>query len=165
LREGNVEELELSMFRRFCFTAALFIGLFMGPLMGVTASYAAQRLPGPYSFEVLRVVDGDTFEARVPIWLGQSVTVKIRLTGVDTPEMRGKCPEETELAERARRFTQSWLAQDGLRLVDIKYGTYAGRVLATARSQTGQTLSQALLGAELAKPYLGRRAQWCAASP
>jgi len=97
--------------------------------------------------------------------LDQSITVKIRLTGVDTPEVRGKCPEETELAERARRFTQSWLTQDGLQLTNVKYGTYAGRVLATTRKRDGQTLSQALLEANLAKPYLGRRAQWCVVSP
>ncbi len=153
------------MLRRLCFVLALSVAIWAGPRIGMAPSYAAETLQGPFDFQVLRVIDGDTFEARVPIWLDQSITVKIRLTGVDTPEVRGKCPEETELAERARRFTQSWLTQDGLQLTNVKYGTYAGRVLATTRKRDGQTLSQALLEANLAKPYLGRRAQWCVVSP
>jgi hypothetical protein len=76
---------------------------------------AAQTLAGPFSFEVLQVIDGDTFRARVPIWLDQTVTVKIRLSGVDTPEMKGKCPAETARAKLARDFAIKWLQQDDLR--------------------------------------------------
>ena len=124
---------------------------------------AAQTLAGPFSFEVLQVIDGDTFRARVPIWLDQTVTVKIRLSGVDTPEMKGKCPAETARAKLARDFAIKWLQQDDLRLVNVRYGTYAGRVLATAQTADGVSLSQALLQAELAQPYRGRCAQWCGA--
>ena len=55
---------------------------------------AREVLKGPFPFEVLEVIDGDTFRARVTIWLGQKVDVKIRLKGVDTPEMNGKCDAE-----------------------------------------------------------------------
>ena len=120
-----------------------------------------QILPGPFQFDVLDVYDGDTFTARIDIWLGQTVTVKIRLTEIDTPEMRGKCAYETKLAQQARQFAKNWLQQDELVLTNVHYGTYAGRVLATAQTKKGETLSSALLKANLAKPYLGRRAQWC----
>ena len=66
--------------------------LFLSPL--ISAVEAKQILPGPFPFELVEVIDGDTFRARVDIWLGQSVTVKVRLKGVDTPEMNGKCAAE-----------------------------------------------------------------------
>ena len=49
-----------------------------------------------------------------------------------------------------------------VQLVNVHYGTYAGRVLATAQMKNGDSLSAALLAEDLAKPYRGRRAQWCA---
>ena len=145
---------------RFGFSLFFLLVLIGVPLQG----RAAQTLPGPFSFEVLQVIDGDTFRARVPIWLDQTVTVKIRLSGVDTPDMKGKCPAEMARAKLARDFAVTWLQQDDLRLVNVRYGTYAGRVLATAQTAEGVTLSQALLQAELAQPYRGRRAQWCGAA-
>ena len=145
---------------RFGFSLFFLLVLIGVPLQG----RAAQTLPGPFSFEVLQVIDGDTFRARVPIWLDQTVTVKIRLSCVDTPDMKGKCPAETARAKLARDFAVTWLQQDDLRLVNVRYGTYAGRVLATAQTAEGVTLSQALLQAELAQPYRGRRAQWCGAA-
>jgi endonuclease YncB( thermonuclease family) len=146
--------------RRVCFAIAINLGL----ILSAPAS-AAQKLPGPFDFEVLKVIDGDTFRARIPIWLGQTVEVKIRLKGVDTPEIKGKCAAETKRAREAKNFAAQWLRQDGLRLTQIHHGTYAGRVLGTVQktqaSGTGETLSAALLAEGLAKPYRGRRATWC----
>jgi endonuclease YncB( thermonuclease family) len=36
--------------------------------------------------EVLRVLDGDTFEARLHLWPGLEVTTWMRLRGIDAPE-------------------------------------------------------------------------------
>mgnify|MGYP003345594839 FL=1 len=134
--------------------------LFLSPL--ISTAQAKQLLPGPFAFELLEVIDGDTFRARVDIWLGQSVTVKVRLQGVDTPEMNGKCAAEKKLARQAKAFAENWLKQNQVQLVNVHYGTYAGRVLATAQIKNGDSLSAALLAENLAKPYRGRRAQWCA---
>jgi hypothetical protein len=46
-------------------------------------------------------------------------------------------------------------------LVNIRQGTFAGRVLATVQTMQGDSLSNALLMQKLAKPYRGRRATWC----
>jgi len=134
--------------------------LFLSPLMSM--AQAKQVLPGPFAFELLEVIDGDTFRARVAIWLGQTVTVKVRLQGVDTPEMNGKCAAEKKLARQAKAFAENWLRNNQVQLVNVHYGTYAGRVLATAQIKNGDSLSAALLAENLAKPYRGRRAQWCA---
>ena len=134
--------------------------LFLSPL--ISAVEAKQVLPGPFPFELVEVIDGDTFRARVDIWLGQSVTVKVRLKGVDTPEMNGKCAAEKKLARQAKDFAENWLRKNQVQLVNVHYGTYAGRVLATAQIKNGDSLSAALLAENLAKPYRGRRAKWCA---
>jgi len=134
--------------------------LFFSPL--ISAAQAKQVLPGPFPFELVEVIDGDTFRARVDIWLGQSVTVRVRLKGIDTPEMKGKCAAEKELARQAKAFAENWFKKNQARLVNVHYGTYAGRVLATAQTKSGDSLSAALLAENLAKPYRGRRAQWCA---
>ena len=131
-------------------------------LMLPSGSHAKEMLSGPFDFDLVEVIDGDTFRARVKIWLGQTVTVKVRLKGVDTPEMRGKCAAERKLAQEAKAFAKKWLKENQTRLVGVHYGTYAGRVLATAQMKNGDSLSAALLAENLAKPYRGRRAQWCA---
>ena len=121
-----------------------------------------EKLKGPFPFELVDVIDGDTFRARVHIWLGQTVTVKVRLKGVDTPEMNGKCAAEKQLARRAKDFAARWLKDHPVQLTNVHYGTYAGRVLATAQTENGGTLAAALLSENLAKPYRGRKAKWCA---
>ena len=133
--------------------------LSLSPLISV--AQAKQVLPGPFPFELVEVIDGDTFRARVDIWLGQSVTVRVRLKGVDTPEMEGKCAAEKKLARQAKAFAENWFKKNQAQLVNVHYGTYAGRVLATAQIKNGESLSAALLAENLAKPYRGRRAQWC----
>ena len=136
-------------------------GLVLPLLMPVSAQ-AKEVLDGPFPFEVLQVIDGDTFRARVTIWLGQKVDVKVRLKGVDTPEMNGKCAAEKQLARAAKKFTADWLAARPAQLIRVHYGTYADRVLATTMDKKGATLSAALLSEKLAKPYRGRKVKWCA---
>ena len=141
----------------------------IGALTGSSPAQAKQVLKGPFPFQLLRVIDGDTFHARITIWLGQTVDVKVRLKGVDTPELNGKCAAEKKLAQQAKQFTADWLAKHPAQLVNVHYGTYAGRVLATTELKSGgsnappkvKTLSAALLSENLAKPYRGRKASWC----
>ena len=51
----------------------------------------------------MRVIDGDTFEARVRVWPGIDITTKVRLRNIDAPEMRGALrPRSARKAEAAR---------------------------------------------------------------
>ena len=63
---------------------------------------AAEILAGPVPATVIEVIDGDTIAVQARIWLGQAIKTRVRLAGVDTPELRGDCPAERELAARAR---------------------------------------------------------------
>ena len=69
-----------------------------------TPGVAGEALPGPISAEVVEVIDGDTLAVRARIWLGQELTVRARIAGIDAPELRGRCAAERDLAVRARAF-------------------------------------------------------------
>ncbi len=139
--------------------AALAAAIAFSPRSG-----AAPRevLPGPVPAELVRVVDGDTVLVNARIWLGQRVTVSVRLAGIDAPELRGRCDAERAQARRARDFLIRRLEPGGIALADIHYGKYAGRVVARLLDNNGADLGAALLAAGLARPYAGRRRQsWC----
>ena len=55
--------------------------------------------------------DGDTFRVDIPDVhpiIGQNIPIRLR--GVDTPEIRGRCDEEKVLAIKARDFVRDLLA-------------------------------------------------------
>ena len=60
------------------------------------------ELPGPVPARVLRVIDGDAIVVRARVWIDQQIEIQVRLGGIDTPELRGRCDFETTLARRAR---------------------------------------------------------------
>ncbi len=170
--------------------AALIVGGIVGGVVGGApgALGAGDRLAGPLSAQVVSVLDGDTLEVRVHIWLGQDIRTRVRLAGIDAPELKGKCARERDLAQRARAYLLARLdplaagdgaagdgaagdgaAGDGaaasIRLREVRYGKYAGRVLARVETLDGTDLGQELVAAGLARPYDGRRrASWCEAA-
>ena len=127
-----------------------------------TPAYA-ETLKGPISARVIRVIDGDTLEVEVRIWFGQDITVNVRVLGVDTPEMKGKCPAEIEAAKKAGMFTLKVAPPGGLiQLHNVKPDKYAGRVDAIVELSDGRDLAAVLIAASLARPYLGdKRQSWC----
>ncbi len=123
---------------------------------------AGEILPGPLAAEVLRVVDGDTLEVRARIWLGQDIRIRVRLTGIDTPERRGRCEGERQAAEAARHHLKDLIARRDIRLFDIRRGKFAGRVLARVRDARDRDLANEMLESGHARTYDGgRRADWC----
>ena len=131
-------------------------------LLAGTAGGAVDGLPGPIPARVTEVIDGDTLQVRARIWLGQEVETRVRLDGVDTPELSGGCEESRRLALRARDFVRALAADGRVILSRVSYGKYAGRVLARVRAPGGGDFSEALISAGLARPYGGgRRRSWC----
>lgn len=128
------------------------------------AGPASETLPGPIRAEVLKVIDGDTLEVSARIWLGQDVRIRVRLYGIDAPELRARCAAEKEMAERAKLLLEAKLGGGPVVLTEVRYGKFAGRVMARVANAAGEDLSQALLQAGLARVYTGgQRAPWCAA--
>jgi micrococcal nuclease len=125
------------------------------------AQLAATTFDGPVSAHVERVVDGDTIEVKADIWLEQSVTVRVRIEGVDAPEMEARCSAERERAEAARDFLIRRIGGSEVQLSQVVYDKYGGRVRASVSDSSGD-IAEALLRKGLARPYHGgKRMPWC----
>lgn len=125
---------------------------------------AAAAFDGPVKADVVRVIDGDTFEAAARIWLGEAIDVHVRIEGIDAPELHARCPDERERAEAARSWLADRIGGGVVELSTVRYDKYGGRVRATVRDTHGN-VGEAMIRRGLARPYHGgRRAPWCAES-
>ncbi len=123
-----------------------------------TASSAAPR----YGAEVVRVIDGDTFEARVRAWPGIEIATKVRLRDIDAPELKGRCAQEIARAQAARDALAAMLSEGPVSIGRVSLDKYGGRVLADASSGETGDVAAALLAGGHARPYAGRQRQsWC----
>jgi endonuclease YncB( thermonuclease family) len=112
--------------------------------------------------EVISVYDGDTFRVNIdslPPIVGKNIA--IRVNGVDTPEIRGKCQYEKDLALEARDFVRSKLANaKEIKLTNLQRGKYF-RVVANVVVD-GVSLERELLDNKLAYEYDGgKKSSWC----
>ena len=112
--------------------------------------------------KVISVYDGDTFRvniASLPPIVGKNIA--IRVNGVDTPEIRGKCQYEKNLALKARDFVRNKLANaKEIKLTNLQRGKYF-RVVANVVVD-GVSLEKELLDNELAYEYSGgKKLSWC----
>lgn len=133
------------------------------PSNAVLSAPSAEALRPGQPAEVLRVIDGDTFEARVRVWPGIEITTKIRLRGIDAPELsKPRCQEERLKGFAAREALQAILAQGEVRVSGVALDKYGGRVLADVSTRATPDVSAALLAAGHARNYAGgRREGWC----
>ena len=112
--------------------------------------------------KVISVYDGDTFRVDIdslsPI-VGKNIPV--RLEGVDTPEINGKCQYEKDLAIEARDFVRNKLSKaKEIKLNEIQRGKYF-RVVAKVFID-GVSLEKELLDKDLAYKYKGgKKINWC----
>jgi endonuclease YncB( thermonuclease family) len=131
--------------------------------LGVAGRVSAKAvLPGPIPAEVVEVVDGDTLRVRARIWLDQTVETRVRLTGIDAPELHNStCDAERQAGERARARLAQLAQSRQVVLEDIRPDKYGGRVLARVRGPNGD-LGRDMLADGYALPYSGsNRGKWC----
>jgi endonuclease YncB( thermonuclease family) len=81
--------------------------------------------------KVIKVYDGDTITiaARLPDTEGPIFRFSVRLNGIDTPEIRGKSPEEKELAIFVRDALTERIFGKMVELRNVSNEKY-GRILA-----------------------------------
>lgn len=119
-----------------CCVAALVI-----LLVAVKARAASCLTMDVHPSQVLGNYDGDTFT----LSLGALGPMKVRVEGVDTPEITKKQPR----SEEAKLFTQQWIAQGPFKL-NTCFTLTLGRVVGNP-SRNGRTLAQDLIAAGLTK--------------
>jgi endonuclease YncB( thermonuclease family) len=116
--------------------------------------------------DVIRTIDGDTFEARVHLAPGQDVMTRVRLRGIDAPELKAACPEELRLAEAATDALRDLLRQGEVAVYNIGPDKYQGRVVADVATQRTANVAAALIAAGHVRHYNGgHRDGWCANAP
>jgi micrococcal nuclease len=136
--------------------------LFCICFLGVLSVQAAPEYGTVIVSRIINVYDGDTFRVDIdllPPIVGKNIP--IRLNGVDTPEIRGKCKYEKDLAIKARDFVRNKLANaKEIKLNNLQRGKYF-RVVADVMVD-GVSLEQELLENELANKYSGgKKSSWC----
>ncbi len=115
-----------------------------------------------YPIDVLRIIDGDTFEARVRVWPGLDVDTKVRLRGIDAAELHARCPDELAQAQAARAALQAMLADGGVTISRVGVDKYGGRIDATIATRHTPDVSAAMLNGGFARSYDGgKRGSWC----
>jgi endonuclease YncB( thermonuclease family) len=133
-----------------------------GPANRESAPPSRRAVTASLPADVLRVIDGDTFEARVHVWPGLDITTRVRLRGIDAPELRARCPAERVQAEAARDALAAILADGAVTVSTVALDKYGGRVVADASTRQIPNVSAEMLGRGLARSYGGgRREGWC----
>jgi micrococcal nuclease len=123
----------------------------------------AGNLNQHHAADVIRTIDGDTFEARVHLASGQDVMTRVRLRGVDAPELKAACPDELRMAEAAADALRDLLRQGGVAIYNIGPDKYQGRVVADVATKRTGNVSAALITAGYVRSYNGgHRNSWCA---
>ena len=136
--------------------------LFLTLCLSIFSSHAALEYGTVTISKVISVYDGDTFRVDIdslPPIVGKNIP--IRLNGIDTPEIRGKCQYEKNLALKARDFVRNRLANaKEIKLTNLQRGKYF-RVVANVVVD-GVSLERELLDNKLAYEYSGgRKLTWC----
>jgi len=161
------------MLAAFAFAAGLLTGVTVAPVAAnrsapivadtpVVRPAEAATIRLGHRAEVLKVVDGDTFDARVHLWPGLDITTRVRLRGIDAPEMKARCEDERARAEAAREALRAILDEGEVGVSRVTIDKYGGRVVAEAFTRTTPDVSAALLGRGAARAYDGgRRSGWC----
>jgi endonuclease YncB( thermonuclease family) len=116
-----------------------------------------------YSVDVIRTIDGDTFEARVHLEPGLDPATRIRLRGIDAPELKASCQQELRMAEAATDALRGLLGDGGVMISNIGPDKYAGRVVADVATRRTGNVSTAMLTTGHVRSYGGgHRNGWCA---
>ncbi|SFP61660.1 thermonuclease family protein [Hydrogenimonas thermophila] len=112
--------------------------------------------------EVTSIYDGDTFRVNIaeyPSIIGERIP--IRINGIDTPELRGKCKQEKILARKAKQVTVNILRNAKvIELRNMHRGKYF-RIVADVYVD-GKSVAKELVKRDLAVIYHGhKKSNWC----
>jgi len=131
-------------------------------LLAPVTTWADPAITGPISAKVTKIIDGDTFRIEAYLWPGLEAKASVRVNGVDTPEIRGKCEAEKQKAREAREFVKGLILGEVVYLENVKYGKYAGRVVADVKLNGGDNLAEKIIQQGLGREYHGgAREGWC----
>jgi micrococcal nuclease len=130
--------------------------ILLQPMAAEASGRANLRAPieGPVEAILISVIDGDTLLVEAKPWPQHSVTVLVRIRGIDAPELKAKCANARRDAERAKERLTA-LAHGRIRLTNISGDKYFGRVIADVTVEDAEDLGALLLAQGLVRAYDG----------
>jgi endonuclease YncB( thermonuclease family) len=91
------------------------------------------------------------------------MVTRVRLRGIDAPEMKAACAEEYRMAQAAGDALRKLLGEGEVTIFNIGPDKYNGRVVADVATRQTPNVSEALLNGGHARRYGGgHRGGWCA---
>ncbi len=109
----------------------------------------AKKIIKPYVYdaEITRVIDGDTFDFKIDLGFSINVKERLRLYGVNTPEIRG--PEKPE-GDKVKKYVTNLILGKTFEILVYKKGKY-GRYVADLVLSNKERLSVHLYKKGMAK--------------
>ena len=132
-------------------------------LQNSNIAYAKQKFGNYEGATYVRNYDGDTIILNLPKLhpiIGEKIA--IRVDGIDTPEIRGKCDKEKYNAKQAKGMVEDFFKDaEHIDLKNMKRGKYF-RIVADVYVD-GENLADALIDAGMAVRYDGgkKNNSWC----
>lgn len=103
---------------------------------------------------VRRIVDGDTIDFDVDLGFYLRAALRVRLLGVDTPELRSRNEAEKVRARHAATYVEEWFVEHGdLCFIRTEKGDAFGRWLAEVVCHDGHYLNHDLIVEGHAEPW------------
>jgi micrococcal nuclease len=114
------------------------------------------------NLKVISVYDGDTIKSTIPLLPYPLSNVSIRLKGIDTPEIHGKCQYEKDLAQKAKaRLKDLTQNHQYIKIDNVEWDKYGGRILGDLILD-GTNVKTLLIQEGLAREYNGEaKKSWC----
>ena len=112
--------------------------------------------------KVISIYDGDTLRVNIdsfPDIVGKNI--RIRIKGIDAPEIKGKCQTEIDLAIMARDYLRNAINQSSqIELRNIERGKYF-RIVGELYID-GENISKDLMKKNIVYQYTGgKKKDWC----
>lgn len=109
-----------------------------------------------YKTYVQEVIDGDTFH--ITFFIEKTpITMKLRLLGIDAPEMSSKNPLEKKAAENLTNYLRTKIQGKYFDCELYKWDKYGGRVVGHLYVRKSQSISEILITKKLVKYYEGNK--------
>lgn len=106
-----------------------------------------------FDAKVISVYDGDTLTA-IFKFKGEHYKWSCRLTGIDTPEMKGGSANEKKAAIEARDYLRSCVLNKVVKLECGEFDKY-GRLLVKIIDENGKNINECMINTGYAKEYFG----------
>ena len=129
----------------------------------ITSALSKETYGSVVVSKVISIYDGDTFKVNIegyPAIVGEKMSV--RVNGIDTPEIKGKCAKEKELAHKAKQIVVELMKKAKVvELRNMQRDKYF-RIVSDVYID-GKNLSSLLIEKNLAVTYDGgtKTKNWC----